>query len=415
MIIKLNKKQLKKLHDYLKDEKSSHPGVWSGIQAAMKSKLSKLAFEVSANEKVLIDKVLSIKNPRPMSRYKSDYKPSEKIVSPLVIEINKLHNKLMNLARKYNDLKTEKSKQKVYNEMTPLTSQMNELKRQLRESRQNPISLRTKKLREAGAIKQDEWIGGNEFHFRKPKESFFEKAEKYGGQLRMELNPASKNWKTKHFYPYENAEFLDKTIKDKIVKTPGGNDLKLTGKVSVHYGVVAVHGIVLTGAEKGESLWINREQFLKQKKAPKKNPAKFDRCVKQVRRKSPGVNAYAVCQKTVGKGERKNPYKYQSIFDKNQNEPTPVQKELIRQLGGNRFFFMMGTSKVLFENNSIKFNVKSSDIKWVKIEYVRSKDSYNVAFYTGIKNLKLVKKVDDLYTAELINAIEINTGLYSKL
>jgi hypothetical protein len=55
----------------------------------------------------------------------------------------------------------------------------------------NPISLRTKNLRDVGSIKGNEWIGGNEFFHHKPKMSQFEKAEKYGGQIRMTLNPKS--------------------------------------------------------------------------------------------------------------------------------------------------------------------------------------------------------------------------------
>lgn len=61
----------------------------------------------------------------------------------------------------------------------------------------NPISARTKSLRESGAIKENEWLGGNEFYHRKPKETFFERAEKYGGQIRMELNPKKKKARKK--------------------------------------------------------------------------------------------------------------------------------------------------------------------------------------------------------------------------
>lgn len=34
-------------------------------------------------------------------------------------------------------------------------------------------------------------------------------------------------------------------------------------------------------------------------------PAKLDRCVKKVKRKSPGVNPYAVCNAAIKKGKGK--------------------------------------------------------------------------------------------------------------
>jgi len=38
-------------------------------------------------------------------------------------------------------------------------------------------------------------------------------------------------------------------------------------------------------------------------------PAKLDRCVRKVRRKSPGVNPWAVCKAAIGKGTKRRSQK----------------------------------------------------------------------------------------------------------
>lgn len=56
-----------------------------------------------------------------------------------------------------------------------------------------------------------------------------------------------------------------------------------------------------------------RAQLIKQlekaraarKKKVRKNPAKFDRCVKEVRAKSKGVNPYAVCNASMGRKRKR--------------------------------------------------------------------------------------------------------------
>ncbi len=63
-----------------------------------------------------------------------------------------------------------------------------------RPPKENPLATRTKALRASGAIKADEWIGGNEFHQVKPAVNKFLERERHG-QLRMQLNPKKKKKK----------------------------------------------------------------------------------------------------------------------------------------------------------------------------------------------------------------------------
>lgn len=66
------------------------------------------------------------------------------------------------------------------------------------------------------------------------------------------------------------------------------------------------HGVTYTGPDKSTAEWHVRQYGEGQGKVKRKNPAKFDRCVKAVKKKG-GANAYAVC---TAAGTR-NP----SIFD----------------------------------------------------------------------------------------------------
>lgn len=132
MIIQLTRSELLKIENYLMDERKAHPIIFGAVVNALKTHRPSVSFSVTLSEYGLIKKILNRKNPR--SKVKAFIK--------------------------------------------------------------NPLSKRTKLLRELGAIKEDEWIGGNDFHRVHPKVSRFHEAEKYG-QLRMELNPKKRKRKKK--------------------------------------------------------------------------------------------------------------------------------------------------------------------------------------------------------------------------
>lgn len=170
----------------------------------------------------------------------------------------------------------------------------------------NPISTRTKNLREAGAIKETEWIGGNEFYHHRPKMTQFERAEKYGGQLRFELNPGAKpdfirpagNLYALKFSPKEKESIQIATARAK-----NGLDSVLWDKASV-----TGNTLLLTPQEYKRALKIlsaEKKKILKMKTAIEANPAKLERCVKKVSKKSKGVNAWAVCKAALGRKKKK--------------------------------------------------------------------------------------------------------------
>lgn len=118
--VELNRKELLKIEEYLRDEVREHPAIFGAVVNGIKTNKSKVIYSVTPKELALLKKILAVKN---------------------------------------------------------------------------PLSSRTKKLRDSGVLKDSEWIGGNEFYRVHPKVSRFAEAEKYG-QLRMELNPKKKK-KTK--------------------------------------------------------------------------------------------------------------------------------------------------------------------------------------------------------------------------
>lgn len=101
MNLELKKIQITKLKKYLKDEKENHPTIWKALTHASKAKQAVSKFIVTAKEKNLITKILSIKNPISLRRKcltpkMSQFERAEKYGGQLRIALNPKKKKKKN-------------------------------------------------------------------------------------------------------------------------------------------------------------------------------------------------------------------------------------------------------------------------------------------------------------------------------
>lgn len=102
----------------------------------------------------------------------------------------------------------------------------------------------------------------------------------------------------------------------------------------------------------------------------------------------------------------------------NTMESFPVAREIIRQLGGNGFYAMIGASKVVPSEKSVTIYFKANAIK--KIKYVRITldpfDTYTVEFLKMYAfEEKVVSRHVDVYCDELVELFERVTGLVARM
>ena len=90
-----------------------------------------------------------------------------------------------------------------------------------------------------------------------------------------------------------------------------------------------------------------------------------------------------------------------------------VAKEILRQLGGNRFITMTGAKNLAADDNILSFKImrNSNKITHVKIE-LNFMDTYDITFYNivGI-NIKKEYTVRNVYFDQLQDVFTVHTGL----
>lgn len=93
-------------------------------------------------------------------------------------------------------------------------------------------------------------------------------------------------------------------------------------------------------------------------------------------------------------------------------------KEVLEQLGGNKFIAMTGARNFTKDKNSIRFRLPKANngIKFVKIE-LTPMDTYTIEFGKGnvMSGYKVIKKIDDIYADQLVEIFSENTGLETQL
>ena len=92
--------------------------------------------------------------------------------------------------------------------------------------------------------------------------------------------------------------------------------------------------------------------------------------------------------------------------------------ETLKQIGGNRFIAMTGAKHFTFGKEGMMFKIgrNSKRVNYVKIDYDRGKDLYNMSFdWVTIKGIKNKKKLKGVYADQLAKAFEKYTGMYTSL
>ena len=96
----------------------------------------------------------------------------------------------------------------------------------------------------------------------------------------------------------------------------------------------------------------------------------------------------------------------------------PIPNEIFRQLGGNRFAFMVGLKNLSYNDSAIYFDIgrgAKNGINMVKIE-LTPMDDYTVTFYRkwGMK-FSVIKEFRGIYCDNLVEIFEGNTGFFTKI
>jgi len=87
-------------------------------------------------------------------------------------------------------------------------------------------------------------------------------------------------------------------------------------------------------------------------------------------------------------------------------------KETIDQLGGqSRLNAMIGTKNFCYGNDGVGFMFKGSKIANCCKININSMDLYDIKFLKMGKNLKKIKEIKDVYSNQLINIFQQETGL----
>lgn len=106
---------------------------------------------------------------------------------------------------------------------------------------------------------------------------------------------------------------------------------------------------------------------------------------------------------------------------KKSNEDAQQIANTIKQQIGHKALYMIGAKNLAFGTDSKTGNVYLSfkimrnekKVSYIRVEYNYGSDDYSMVFLN--QSGKEIKRVDGLYFDDLNNAIENNTGLYTKL
>lgn len=92
-------------------------------------------------------------------------------------------------------------------------------------------------------------------------------------------------------------------------------------------------------------------------------------------------------------------------------------KQILQQLGGNRFIAMTGTKNFVYDLKELSLSMKLSRNKanatHLKIQ-VNSLDLYDLTFYKCTEQIEVVKQVNNIYDDMLQPIFTEVTGLYTK-
>jgi len=92
--------------------------------------------------------------------------------------------------------------------------------------------------------------------------------------------------------------------------------------------------------------------------------------------------------------------------------------ETLKQIGGNRFIAMTGAKHFTFGKEGMMFKIgrNSKRVNYIKIDYDRGKDLYNMSFdWVTIKGIKNKKKLKGIYADQLADMFTRYTGMYTSL
>ena len=99
-------------------------------------------------------------------------------------------------------------------------------------------------------------------------------------------------------------------------------------------------------------------------------------------------------------------------------ENTSISNEILKQLGGNKFITMTGAKNLVSDSKGLGFRIgkNKSKANYVKIEYDKGKDLYNVIF-GSIKNVDYteLKVFKGISVEQLRKVFTDYTGLYTSL
>lgn len=94
-----------------------------------------------------------------------------------------------------------------------------------------------------------------------------------------------------------------------------------------------------------------------------------------------------------------------------------VAQTILSQLGGNKFIAMTGASNLGGTDNSLSFKIgkNSKKVTHVRIE-LNANDLYDVKFFGGRGvNLRCISEFENVYSENLVELFESETGLFTKL
>jgi len=95
-----------------------------------------------------------------------------------------------------------------------------------------------------------------------------------------------------------------------------------------------------------------------------------------------------------------------------------IAKEILRQLGGNKFLAMTGCYNLVSDKNKLNMKLRKnmSKAKWLRIT-LNSLDLYDMLFYTVDKdfNIKSIAEYNNVYNDQLQGLFTKTTGMYTSL
>lgn len=94
-----------------------------------------------------------------------------------------------------------------------------------------------------------------------------------------------------------------------------------------------------------------------------------------------------------------------------------IAKEILNQLGGNKFLAMTGAKNLVASENSLSFKIgrNTKAVNFVRVT-LNALDLYDVEFIKIVKyEIRSNNKVDGVYFDQLQSVFTENTGLYTHL